>query len=192
VRWGETVEQLKKDKVNQEGDMVLAAGFVAYIGPFTAVYREQLVASWIKRCQEYKIPVDTAFAMERSMVEAVRQRRLFVCLLISLLAIERTSAASSYGSARGTVESGLTTSLPEGRRPSVRQWNGRYVPTVLQHAVRPTLQHDGGCDCDYRLQHTSVRAAIAGGRAAVERLRPASGQAFDRERDRRVAYDTAA
>ena len=84
VRWGETVEQLKKDKVNQEGDMVLAAGFVAYIGPFTAVYREQLVASWIKRCQEYKIPVDTAFAMERSMVEAVRQRRLFVCLFVCM------------------------------------------------------------------------------------------------------------
>lgn len=117
VRWGETVEQLKKDKVNQEGDMVLAAGFVAYIGPFTAVYREQLVASWIKRCQEYKIPVDTAFAMERSMVEAVRQRRLFVCLLISLLAIERTSAASSYGSARGTVESG---------RPPVYQGAGGH------------------------------------------------------------------
>ena len=40
MRWLETAEQLEKSRGYLEGNMVLAAGFVAYIGPFTAVFRQ--------------------------------------------------------------------------------------------------------------------------------------------------------
>lgn len=43
VRWGEAARQLDIDLVNLVGNVLLAAGCVAYMGPFTAEFRKQLV-----------------------------------------------------------------------------------------------------------------------------------------------------
>ena len=42
-RWAMTVEKLKVDEVCLQGDVTIAAGSIAYLGPpFTSVYRERL------------------------------------------------------------------------------------------------------------------------------------------------------
>ncbi len=43
VRWEEAATQLDKDLVNLVGNVLLAAGCVAYVGPFIAEFRNQLV-----------------------------------------------------------------------------------------------------------------------------------------------------
>ena len=45
-RWAESIEDLKKDKVNMLGNSVLAAGYISYLGCFTRKYRERLVGEW--------------------------------------------------------------------------------------------------------------------------------------------------
>ncbi|KAK9817742.1 hypothetical protein WJX72_001478 [[Myrmecia] bisecta] len=47
-RWAQTVQQLRKDYTVLTGDMLLAAAFVSYAGPFTSKFRGSLIKEWIK------------------------------------------------------------------------------------------------------------------------------------------------
>lgn len=46
-RWATTVEQMKRDYEVFTGDMLLAAAFVSYAGPFTSAFRHELVTSFL-------------------------------------------------------------------------------------------------------------------------------------------------
>nr|XP_001915928.3 dynein heavy chain 1, axonemal isoform X2 [Equus caballus] len=56
VRWQETVENLEHMLDNIFGDVLVAAGFVAYLGPFTGQYRTVLYDSWVKKLTEHQVP----------------------------------------------------------------------------------------------------------------------------------------
>ena len=56
-RWALTVEQLRKDYEVLTGDMLLAAAFVSYAGPFTSKYRAGLIEDWIKFLKERQTPM---------------------------------------------------------------------------------------------------------------------------------------
>ncbi|XP_029774824.1 dynein heavy chain 1, axonemal isoform X2 [Suricata suricatta] len=56
VRWQETVENLEHTLDNISGDVLLAAGFVAYLGPFTGQYRTVLYDHWVKQLTRHKVP----------------------------------------------------------------------------------------------------------------------------------------
>jgi len=47
-RWGIEIEELSKGGVFLAGDSVVAAAMVAYSGPFTSEYRQELESSWIQ------------------------------------------------------------------------------------------------------------------------------------------------
>eukprot|EP01012_Entosiphon_sulcatum_P032728 TRINITY_DN4157_c0_g3_i1.p1 TRINITY_DN4157_c0_g3~~TRINITY_DN4157_c0_g3_i1.p1 ORF type:complete len:4135 (-),score=940.22 TRINITY_DN4157_c0_g3_i1:62-12466(-) len=63
VRWADEVRKLNEGKRDLVGNMILAAGAVAYLGPFTAAYRAKLLQSWAKKCKELRIPVDLSFKL---------------------------------------------------------------------------------------------------------------------------------
>lgn len=52
-----TVEQLRKDYEVLTGDMLLAAAFVSYAGPFTSKFRAGLIDDWIKFLKERQLPM---------------------------------------------------------------------------------------------------------------------------------------
>lgn len=52
------------------GDTLIAAASVAYIGPFTATYRKELVSSWVQLCKEFSIPISKSFDLVKSTVDA--------------------------------------------------------------------------------------------------------------------------
>ncbi|XP_074169160.1 dynein axonemal heavy chain 1 isoform X1 [Rhinolophus sinicus] len=56
VRWQETVENLEHMLHNVFGDVLVAAGFVAYLGPFTGQYRTALYSLWVKKLMMHHIP----------------------------------------------------------------------------------------------------------------------------------------
>ncbi|KAM7063036.1 dynein axonemal heavy chain 1 [Molossus nigricans] len=56
VRWQETVENLEHMLENISGDVLLAAGFVAYLGPFTGQYRTVLYNQWVKKLVTHQVP----------------------------------------------------------------------------------------------------------------------------------------
>lgn len=46
TRWTETVKVLEVDLVNLVGNIILAAGYISYVAPFTSKYRNELLAGW--------------------------------------------------------------------------------------------------------------------------------------------------
>ena len=46
VRWAENVKRLEEERELLVGDVLLAATFISYAGPFTKKYRDDLVKSW--------------------------------------------------------------------------------------------------------------------------------------------------
>ncbi len=72
VRWGKELTQLKQDINDLTGNILLAAGCIAYTGPFTATYRHVLIQEWVLACArgKKKIPVDANFSLERIVGDA--------------------------------------------------------------------------------------------------------------------------
>ncbi|NXX05401.1 DYH1 protein, partial [Larus smithsonianus] len=56
VRWQDTVENLDYKISNITGDVLVASGFVAYLGPFTGHYRVALCNEWLRQLSENNIP----------------------------------------------------------------------------------------------------------------------------------------
>ncbi|KAG7477961.1 hypothetical protein MATL_G00075170 [Megalops atlanticus] len=56
VRWSETVQNLEYMVNNVSGDVLLAAGYVAYLGPFTGEYRAAMAKEWLQRFKELGVP----------------------------------------------------------------------------------------------------------------------------------------
>lgn len=76
MRWAESVNLLDEKLSGLVGDTLIAAASVAYIGPFTATYRKELVSSWIQLCGQYTIPISQKFDLVKSTVDAYQVRRL--------------------------------------------------------------------------------------------------------------------
>ncbi|XP_042305771.1 dynein axonemal heavy chain 1 isoform X2 [Sceloporus undulatus] len=56
VRWQETVQNLDYMINNIAGDVLVSAGFIAYLGPFTGHYRTALCEEWISQLDTYNVP----------------------------------------------------------------------------------------------------------------------------------------
>jgi dynein heavy chain len=70
VRWVESAKTLNSALVNLVGDMCLAAGCLAYLGPFTSQFRTKIVNQWIVVCKSLKIPCGD-FSLLGSLAEPV-------------------------------------------------------------------------------------------------------------------------
>ncbi|OWF46435.1 Dynein heavy chain 6, axonemal [Mizuhopecten yessoensis] len=68
-RWQDLVEELKSRLHGLVGDTLVAASSVAYIGPFTAKYRKDLIHTWTDYCQKNDIPITKDFELIKSTVE---------------------------------------------------------------------------------------------------------------------------
>jgi dynein heavy chain, axonemal len=47
LRWQQSIKDLQKDLSNMVGNIVLAAGYISYVGCFTAKYRQNLLKQWM-------------------------------------------------------------------------------------------------------------------------------------------------
>ena len=56
-RWKVNVAKLQEDKKCLVGNILVASASVAYIGPFTAEYRNEMIRGWKEKCVELEIPV---------------------------------------------------------------------------------------------------------------------------------------
>ncbi|KAL6464354.1 hypothetical protein MHYP_G00266710 [Metynnis hypsauchen] len=56
VRWSEAVQHLEYLVDNVAGDVLMSAGYVAYLGPFTGEYRAAMVEEWLRGFKEQQVP----------------------------------------------------------------------------------------------------------------------------------------
>jgi len=71
VRWEETVKRLEKEGSYLVGDCLVAAGMIAYSGPFTAKYRTELEAEWFTKISQLGIKVSEGVSMKAIMEDPV-------------------------------------------------------------------------------------------------------------------------
>ena len=74
TRWTEVAKKLGEDYVNLTGDVLLSAGFIAYLGAFTAAYREKAAAQWVVLCKQERIPCSDTFRLVSTLGEPVKIR----------------------------------------------------------------------------------------------------------------------
>ena len=71
VRWSETVTRLQKEGELLVGDCLVAAGMIAYSGPFTSKYRTELEHEWYTKISSLGIKVSEGVSMKKIMEDPV-------------------------------------------------------------------------------------------------------------------------
>merc|ERR1719440_1172553 len=74
VRWKETLVTLGKQRMDLIGDAILACACISYYGPFTGLYRNELVARWTDFCKDQGIPCSDDPTLAKTLGDPVRIR----------------------------------------------------------------------------------------------------------------------
>ena len=71
-RWKQVAAGLKVDYTNLTGDVLLCAGYIAYLGAFTQPYRDEVLGKWIEQCKAGGIPCSDTFKLITVLGEPVK------------------------------------------------------------------------------------------------------------------------
>ncbi|XP_053607537.1 dynein axonemal heavy chain 3 [Plodia interpunctella] len=71
ARWTELAIQLQDLLDNIIGDVLLSAGFIAYLGPYTVNYRREVLLLWNTRTSNLNIPCSEVFSLITTLGEPV-------------------------------------------------------------------------------------------------------------------------
>lgn len=74
VRWRATVETIGQAIINLTGDVFLSSAAISYYGPFTGVYRNEIVDNWLSSVKQVAIPCDDLFDLREVMGNPVEIR----------------------------------------------------------------------------------------------------------------------
>jgi dynein heavy chain len=67
-RWKQSEIDLTNDLNNLVGDYLLSSAILAYLGPFTATYRKDIIAKWKAMIIKSKLPFGQSFSLEKAAV----------------------------------------------------------------------------------------------------------------------------
>lgn len=68
-RWKDNISAIELHLKNHIGDMLLAAGMISYLGPFTMEFRKYLLGDWISKCEEKEINCTKDFSLQKVLLE---------------------------------------------------------------------------------------------------------------------------
>ncbi|XP_061640433.1 dynein axonemal heavy chain 1 isoform X3 [Phyllopteryx taeniolatus] len=74
TRWKETVQHLEYMVNNVSGDVLMSAGYVSYLGPFTGSYRAAMGEEWLRCFKELNIPHTDAPNLMTTLGDPVKIR----------------------------------------------------------------------------------------------------------------------
>ncbi|CAH8646661.1 unnamed protein product [Heterobilharzia americana] len=74
TRWTEAAAMLKERYVNIIGDVLLSAGVVAYLGPYTVDFRTRIQNEWHELSQKLEIPCSEVFRISDTLGDPVKIR----------------------------------------------------------------------------------------------------------------------
>ncbi|WIA11828.1 hypothetical protein OEZ85_011917 [Tetradesmus obliquus] len=110
-RWSATVEQLQQDLDNLVGDVVLAAGAIAYSGPFVPSYRSSLLADWTAKLVEVGLPHSPHANLIKTLADPVQgQANRWVKAMERAAGLEVVK--TSYKDFLRTLENGIRFGRP--------------------------------------------------------------------------------
>ena len=75
TRWTESAFRLTNQCRLLTGDVLVSAGLIAYLGPFTSALRDKTIASWVSQCIERGIPTSPDASLSTTLGDAVAARQ---------------------------------------------------------------------------------------------------------------------
>ncbi|XP_054243607.1 dynein axonemal heavy chain 12 [Indicator indicator] len=73
-RWSNAANDLQDIYDNLTGDVLISAGVIAYLGAFTAEFREECTKDWSKLCKEKNIPCSENFSLSKTLGDPIKIR----------------------------------------------------------------------------------------------------------------------
>nr|XP_021153643.1 dynein heavy chain 12, axonemal isoform X1 [Columba livia]XP_021153644.1 dynein heavy chain 12, axonemal isoform X1 [Columba livia]XP_021153645.1 dynein heavy chain 12, axonemal isoform X1 [Columba livia]XP_021153646.1 dynein heavy chain 12, axonemal isoform X1 [Columba livia]XP_021153647.1 dynein heavy chain 12, axonemal isoform X1 [Columba livia]XP_021153648.1 dynein heavy chain 12, axonemal isoform X1 [Columba livia] len=73
-RWNDAANDLQDTYDNLTGDVLISAGVIAYLGAFTAGFRQECTKDWSKLCKEKKIPCSETFSLSTTLGDPIKIR----------------------------------------------------------------------------------------------------------------------
>ena len=74
TRWTEFAQDLGEQYSQLTGDVLISSAVLAYLGPFTSVYRQEAVAEWVSRLKHLDIPASAKPGLTSTLGDAVQIR----------------------------------------------------------------------------------------------------------------------
>lgn len=71
-RWKDAAKRLQEIYDNLTGDVLVAAGVIAYLGPFTSVYRDECTTEWLELCESCNITCTNPFTITTCLGDPVK------------------------------------------------------------------------------------------------------------------------
>ena len=56
------------------GDVLISSAIISYLGPFSQIYRDQIIKKWLLLCQQYNIAYSANFSLQQTFGNAVEIR----------------------------------------------------------------------------------------------------------------------
>uniref|UniRef100_G1KED4 Dynein axonemal heavy chain 12 n=1 Tax=Anolis carolinensis TaxID=28377 RepID=G1KED4_ANOCA len=73
-RWSNAANDLQNTYDNLTGDVLVSAGVIAYLGAFTAGFRQECSQNWSKLCKEKNIPCSETFSLSKTLGDPIKIR----------------------------------------------------------------------------------------------------------------------
>uniref|UniRef100_A0A8C0ZKM8 Dynein axonemal heavy chain 12 n=1 Tax=Cyanistes caeruleus TaxID=156563 RepID=A0A8C0ZKM8_CYACU len=74
TRWNQAAYDLQEEYDNLTGDILISAGVIAYLGAFTAGFRQECIKDWSKLCKEKEIPCSENFSLSKNLGDPIKIR----------------------------------------------------------------------------------------------------------------------
>nr|DBA18657.1 TPA: hypothetical protein GDO54_016881 [Pyxicephalus adspersus] len=73
-RWSNAADSLQNVYDNLTGDVLVSAGVIAYLGAFTAGFRQECTKDWSKLCKSKMIPCSEDFSLSKTLGDPIKIR----------------------------------------------------------------------------------------------------------------------
>lgn len=97
TRWKETVATLREEIEALFGDVFLASAAISYNGPFTGLYRGELIKSWSEGVVQHEIPVSENYSILKTLGDPLVLREWIINGLPSDIVSQESSIFVSKG-----------------------------------------------------------------------------------------------
>ncbi|KAI5095774.1 dynein heavy chain 12, axonemal isoform X1 [Silurus meridionalis] len=74
TRWSTAADDLQNTYDNLTGDVLISAGVIAYLGAFTAGFRQECTKDWTTLCKSKKIPSSDDFSLSKTLGDPIKIR----------------------------------------------------------------------------------------------------------------------
>uniref|UniRef100_W5L7L2 Dynein axonemal heavy chain 12 n=1 Tax=Astyanax mexicanus TaxID=7994 RepID=W5L7L2_ASTMX len=74
TRWSKAADDLQNTYDNLTGDVLISAGVIAYLGAFTAGFRQNCTKEWTKLCKSKNIPSSDDFSLSKTLGDPIKIR----------------------------------------------------------------------------------------------------------------------